>query len=193
MNNNSTGWFGRLREIARERRRANPLPGRNTLSTEEEFHYRIIGGALVRWLQHYLPKVLEERNAGHPAIQPNPEPHVVFISSPPGLMAACEILEPPSDQVVCITTDEYREYVEDAPDINYESHLSYSSYVEDIVPDELRALIDQSYPLEAGEVFWLHYEETIWGNDAGHGTVHLWKWNGQEPQLLEEGLTTWIM
>lgn len=32
----------------------------------------------------------------------------------------------------------------------------------------------------------------MWAVNAGRGVDHLWRWDGQAPELLEEALTHWV-
>jgi hypothetical protein len=54
-------WSTALKSFAQNQRQHNPIPNRDTLSVEEEWQCRIIGGEFISWYQQHLRGILGQR------------------------------------------------------------------------------------------------------------------------------------
>jgi hypothetical protein len=118
------------------------------------------------------------------------EPFIVFTSEQPGLVAAREILEDESERIAFLYPTEFVEWNKSHPDENFRWHVHTWSFFAPL-DSETKKKATQ-YPLAAGETYWLHKEGTMCGPLFGRGGDHLWKWNGNEPELLQECLNQWV-
>jgi len=183
-------WFSDLKRFVRECREKRPIPIRNDLSNEQEIQCRIIGGSLIAWLREYGPRFIQERAVEAVLQNFAKDPYVVFTSGSPGLVAACEILSEGPANIVFLYADEFTEWLKKNPDSDYRWHIHTWSFFAPI--DKKTVKKAERYPCSEGESLWLHKEGTMCGQLFGRGGDHLWKWNGQEPVLLEEGMNQWV-
>jgi hypothetical protein len=183
---NKSQWQAKLKAFSQELYRSQLLPPRDTLAPEAEWQCRIIGGDLIGWQQYALPHIMNERNALRIG-NFDPHPVQVFTSTIPGLVAACEILN---------------HIGESAPDIIYLPHdsfmtwcrehsLSRSAYIHQwsyFQPpsDDALAKASEKYETIPPQEFRLHTSGDLWGENCGTEQSHLWRWNGQEMELIEE-------
>jgi len=190
MKEQGTKWFDELKAYTAECRKHRPLTLRDDLSVCEEMQCRIIGGSLIGWLQEYGPRLLQERAVLSDFEGWEKDPFVVFTSEQPGLVAANEILEETPPTITCLYSDEFAEWTKTHPDEGYCWHIHTWSFFMAPDADEIKAAA--RYPLVEGETYWLHKEGTVCGPLFGRGGDHLWKWNGEEPKLLEECFNQWV-
>ena len=183
-------WFEDLILDVREFRRSHPLAARDTLSLAEEMQCRIIGGSLIGWLQKYGPRFIQERSVLAKLKGWERDPFIVFTSEQPGLIAANEILDGKSFQIAFLYPAEFTRVTKIRPDADYQWHVHTWSYFTTLDADTLQRAA--KYPLAPGETYWLHKEGTMCGQLFGRGGDHLWKWNGKEPELLEECFNQWV-
>lgn len=189
----SVWWQTAATGFERKLRAKSPLPARESFTPSEEHQCQLLGGALIGWLEQRGPSLLRQRELtalAMPFAFPGlgQEPTIVFISDQPGLVAAQEILDPPSPGILCLGFAEYQALRNLYPDERWQYHIVYQSHLqqhpEDVDPAQ--------YPIQKGEVYWLHEERTILGRLFGRGADHLWKWDGQQCELLQEGYGHWI-
>jgi hypothetical protein len=190
MNEQGTKWFDGLRAFLAECRDQRPLIARKDLSAAEERQCRIIGGSLIRWLQNYGPSLLEERAMLADFENWEKDPCIVFTSEQPGVVAANEILKASPPTIVFLYPDEFTRWTESHPDPEYRWHVHTWSFFAPL--DPMTGQRAARYPLAAGETYWLHKEGTMCGPLFGRGGDHLWKWDGENATLLEEGFNQWI-
>ncbi|MEI7946241.1 MAG: hypothetical protein WCJ02_06070 [bacterium] len=183
-------WFGELRDNVWEFRRSHPLAPRDTLSLADEMQCRIIGGSLIRWLREYGPRLLQQRSVLAKLKGWESDPFVVFTSEQPGLIAAGEILGVKASEIISLYPDEFTKCSKSRPDADYQWHVHTWSYFTTLDADSLQRAA--KYPLAPGETYWLHKEGTMCGSLFGRGGDHLWKWNGEKPELLEECFNQWV-
>ena len=183
-------WFSGLRRFIRECREKHPIPLRNDLSNEQEIQCRIIGGSLIAWLREHGPRLIQERAVEAELQNFEIDPYILFTSDSPGLVAAREILSKGPSNIVFLYSDEFNEWLKKNPDSDYRWHIHTWSFFAPI--DEDTAKKAKKYPCSRGESLWLHKEGTMCGQLFGRGGDHLWKWNGREPKLLEEGMNQWV-
>ena len=58
-------WFSLLNQHIEQCRLENPLPSREELTKVQEMQCRIVGGAIIAWLERYGPQFLQERQVLH--------------------------------------------------------------------------------------------------------------------------------
>jgi hypothetical protein len=190
MNDQGRQWFEELQAFIDECRAERPIPEREALSSMEEMQCRIIGGCLISWLQEHGPRMIQERAVLSKTQNWEEDPFIVFTSQQPGLAAAQEILEDAGESVAFLHPEEFTQWLENHPDPDYVWHVhtwSYFAPVEEDMAEEAK-----EHPVAEGETLWLHKEGTYCGTLFGRGGDHLWKWDGKELTLLEEGIHTWI-
>lgn len=181
---NKQEWLTSLKSFIQEKYRCNPIPQRNTLSDEEEWHCRIIGGEFIGWYQHHLRGILEERMALR-VRQFDPKPILVFTTTIPGLVAAQEIMRDPPENLVYLPHSEFEEWEQQNPVDEFTFHIHHWSYFRPI-DRELLTKACKLYPKVNAEEFRIHTSGDLWGEMCGVGGDHLWRWNGQEMELIEE-------
>lgn len=185
-------WVAELRRYAAACRAARPLPARDALSPAEERRCRIVGGALLAWLQEHGPRFLQERSAMARLLGVDPDPIIVFTSDVPGAVAATEILGPEHERVVILLDEEYAGGRARVADPGYVRHVHvWSRFLPEPEPD-FATRARARHPIPATCSYWQHAEGTMWAPNAGRGVDHLWRWDGREPELLEEALTHWV-
>jgi hypothetical protein len=186
-------WISELRSHIVGLRDCNPLPDRQLLDSAEEWQCRIIGGSLLNWLNEIGPDYLQERKVLSKLLEIEPEPLIVFTSTVPGLIAATEIITPENESVLFLADDDFAKWSRQHPDAEYCWHVHFWSYFHTSPDQEFLAQAQEQYPLDdEAETYWQHVEGTMWGQQAGRGVDHLWKWDGKEPLLLEEAFSHWV-
>lgn len=180
-----------LREHLRRCRQLRPIPPVESLSALEKAQYKIIGGHLIQWLRDWGPRLLHERATlerifGREVTQPL----ICFHTSVPGLVAAYQILGEEHPRVVYGLREDFAEFP--VADKEYWYHVELFSYFRPASAEELGNAVVAKYPLRPNEEYWIHCEGTMLGDLFGRGCDHLWKWDGSQMTLLEEGFTCWI-
>ena len=185
-------WFGNLRQEVSGFRERIPLPPATNLSDAHEWQRRIIGGSLIAWLERHGPAILRERQVLHKLMDVDPTPGIVFTSNIPGLLAAQEIIEVDSQEIIYLHEKEFQDWLKKNPDPEFKWHVHFWSFFRDPVDKKFASKYKKAYPLNKELFYWQHSEGTMWGALAGRGGDHLWQWDGVEPKLLEEGFQSWI-
>jgi len=183
-------WFNKLRQESTDLRKCAPLL--SDLDEVQEWQRRIIGGSVIAWLEHHGPAILNERQILCELTKVDPNPGIVFTSTAPGLLAAQEILGDEQQDVVFLHDEEFMRWIKRNPDPAYCWHVHFWSFFREPVDKKLSEKARRAYPLPNGSTYWQHSEGTMWGSQAGRGGEHLWQWDGEEPQLLEEAFQSWI-
>lgn len=112
--------------------------------------------------------------------------HLVFTSTEAGLVAAARILPGQSPVFCCLSPEEYRQWLQFHPDINFRYHVHlWSHFVEH--PD----ITSCRFSIRPNEQYWLHTEGMVYGPKFGRGADHLWKWDGEKPVLLQKNYARW--
>lgn len=183
-------WRAHLARFVARSRARKPIPSRASLSLAEEHQCRIIGGALLAWLESNGPAAIADRNAHARAMpfafKPLTSPTIVLILDRPGLVAAAEILADKPPNIFFLESSPFQRFKRSHPDDEFDHHIVYRSC---FLPEPTQL---EQYPLMEGEEFWIHEESTTLGPLSGRGVQHLWKWDGHQPTLLEEGFGGWI-
>lgn len=184
---NKQEWLAKLKSFAQTRYQSNPIPPRNTLSEEQEWYCRIIGGEFIRWYQNYLQTILQERMALR-VQQFDPEPIIVFTADIPGLVAAQEIIPNPLENLVYLLHSDFEEWEKQNPVDQFTFHIHHWSYFQPI-DQELLKQASQAFPNLDSKEFRIHASGDLWGERCGVEGHHLWRWNGQRMELLEEAFS----
>jgi len=183
-------WFETLCSYAKECRRNRIIPARTDLSDLKEMECRILGGALISWLQKHNKALIHERNILTPTTGQTKNPFIVLLSDDPGLIAAREILDPMPKDLVYLYPDEFQKFIKKMPDKEYNWHCTYTFKftAADTAESEKRAeLLTSKY-----DILSFHFEETVMGPLFARGGKHLWGWKNGIPELIEEGFESWI-
>ena len=189
----SREWLAGLRDHVEETRRtAEPAgpAGRVPASPAEVAAERmILATGLVVWLENEWPTLLAARREALPP-GADSDPAIVVTTSPVGISVVDDTLaraEPlmvsVRGQIVAVTEREYRNWTKAHPDPDHLLHVNHWSWVKTAVPEARRHEF-ATYPLAAGEAFWLHRTGTA-GCGAERRFCHLWKWNGQAASLIQ--------
>jgi hypothetical protein len=190
MKSEQAHWMTGLRKYVDVCRIKNPVINRCDLSVEQEMQCRIIGGGLISWLNKYGPAFLQERAVLSSLMNVSKDPILVFTSTVPGMVAAREILADASESVVALFAEELIDWLTTNPDPEYRYYVHMWSFFAN--PDDEILSKAGDYPIGDGECYWLHKEGTMCGLLFGRGGDHLWKWDGKEATLLEEGVKCWV-
>jgi hypothetical protein len=187
MNLNKQEWSTALKAFAQNQRQHNPIPNRDTLSVEEEWQCRIIGGEFVSWYQQHLRDIVGQR-ATLRIMKFDPEPLIVFTASMPGLVAAQEIMSEPSESLVYLLHMEFDEWEKEHQVEKFIFHIHHWSYFRKI-DQELLLRTQEVYPEVSPEEYRIHTTGDLWAEQCGMQGEHLWRWNGEEMELLEEAFS----
>jgi hypothetical protein len=147
---------------------------------------------VIAWFEHHGPALLLERKVLQKLTRVDPNPGIVFTSTTPGLLAAQEIFGDGRQDIICLYDEELLRWLKRHPDLAYRWHVHFWSSFREPVDKKIAEKAKRVYPLTEGSVYWQHSEGTMWGSQAGRGGEHLWVWDGQEPQLLEETFRSWV-
>jgi len=163
------------------------------LSEAFESQCRILGGHLLRWLRDWGPALLSERKfVNYDGAMEN-DPFILFLTDTPGLVAAQEILGEDRDRLILyMRHGEFEEFSTGDPDHQFRWHVILESRFVVFEDEAETARAMRRHALRDGECFWVHRDVSTLGPAFARGGHHLWLWNGSEPQLLEEGLSTWV-
>jgi hypothetical protein len=185
-------WPMQLRQHITACRAVLPLPSRDALTPAQEWHCRIVGSTLLKWLRQVGPRFLQERAVMCKLLEIDRDPVIVFTSDIPGLVAAQEIVGPDHERVVFLLEEEYKAAPLLAADPNYKRHAHVWSFFRPEVEPGFAAKARAKHPIPDGYSYWQHSEGTMWAVNAGRGGDHLWRWDGHKPELLEEAMSQWV-
>ena len=118
----------------------------------------------------------------------DPKPLIVFTTSIPGLVAAQEIMPEPSEDLVYLLHSEFEEWQQQHSVDEFTFHIRHWSYFRHI-DQELLARARKAFPQVKAEEYRTHTSGDLWGEQCGIEGEHLWCWNGQEMELLEEAFS----
>lgn len=192
MTDDTSQWVAQLRAYAAECRAVAPLPENDALSDAQKWHYRIVGGSLLTWLQQHGPQFLQARVALCTVLGIDRDPAIVFTSDVPGLLAAQEIIGPHHERVVYLLKEEFAALSLRQADREFKHHVHVWSYFRSEPESEFVAQARSMHPIPERCSYWQHVEGTMWAMRAGRGGDHLWKWDGRKPELLKEAISHWV-
>ena len=184
---NKQEWSIALKSFSEEQRQLNTIPSRDSLSDEEEWQCRIIGGELISWYERRLPNILNERVVLR-VMNFDPEPLIVFTTDLPGLVAAQSIIPAPSDDFVSLLHKEYEEWDRQHAVDEFTFHVHHWSYFRGL-EKELLTQASEAYPSVSVDEFRIHSSGDLWGKRCGVFGDHLWRWDGEKMELLEEAFS----
>jgi hypothetical protein len=166
-------WQQKLLRYERTCRTSRPAVNQKSLPKQGRMQCTIIAGALAKQL-HNLQKLADYNRL------------LVFTSTEPGLVAARRILHGQSPPCCCLSPEEYRQWMQFHPDINFQFHAHlWSHFVEH------PGITNCRFSISANEDYWLHTEGMVYGPKFGRGADHLWKWDGEKPVLLQRNYAQW--
>jgi hypothetical protein len=192
MEQEGQNWFTQLNASIEQLRKENPLSARDQLNDSEEWQCKIVGSSLLNWLENVGPNFLQERSVFCKVREIEPDPFLVFTSNTPGLVAAREIVGEDNERIVFLDDSEFDDWLKDHPDKSYRWHVHVWSYFRDSLESEFHQKAEEEYPISEESSYWQHSEGTMWADLAGRGVDHLWRWDGNGPELLEEAFTNWV-
>lgn len=179
-----TRWTEELQQHVRARRQARPIPDRQTLTVEEEGQCRILGGEFLSWDRRGRAHVMSQRSVLR-AAGFDPDPLYVITTSMPGLVALREIVPEPPPYLVYLLHEEFEPWEKTHPVDSFTFHVHHWSFFEPL-DEELLGKAQAAYPDVAPEAFRSHQTGDLWSDQCGLMGQHLWHWDGQGLQLLEE-------
>jgi hypothetical protein len=92
--------------------------------------------------------------------------------------------------VVYLHKDPFTSWIEAHPDPEFKWHVHFWSYFCDFQAGSCEN--KAKYELADNETLVLHKVGSMCGPLFGRGCGHLWKWDGDELTLLEEGYDQWV-
>jgi hypothetical protein len=162
------------------------------LSPQQVHQYQILGGTLLAWLDRYGPALIAERAALTRVSRLDTDPHIVVISSLPGLLAALEIVHLDCVTLSALTEEEYERFLTTHPDSAYRRHVVFRNTFFALQDPQLLKRARLEHPIPESAQYWVHKEETVVGELFTRTAFHLWRWDGEEYDLLSEGFTRCI-
>ncbi len=165
-----------------------PRPKREQLSPLQHEHRRVTGGVLHQFFQFLEDSADEER---FPALQDHPLPQRLFVlvTDEAGVHATEDLMDTSSEQAVCLLKEEWRAFLESDDtdhDDAFEHHYEFWSVWHRNMPDQW------DFPqLGPGQSYWIHEEGFALTDGVGRGAQHLWRWDGEEFELVDEMTTAW--
>jgi len=184
---NKQDWSVALRDFIREQRVHSPIPDRETLSVEEEWHCRIIGGGFRAWYTSRLREILLERSILK-VVGFDPDPLIVLTAPMAGLVAAQELMEETPPNLVYLTHQEFKTWEIEHPVDSHTFHIHHWSYFAGAEGEMLEAL-QMAFPQIPTDQLRIHVSGDMWGENCGIESYHLWRWTGAEMELVEESFS----
>jgi hypothetical protein len=172
-------------------RQSEPLPKRESFLEEQEQQCRILGGHLIAWLNDSGPQLMRERNALARIGGWDKDPHIVYVTDTPGVVAAAEILgESPLALTYCRAA-ELATFSEREADDRLQFHCELHSFFERAKEQDAVGLRAQ-YEIAGTSTLWVHHTLSKMGPNFERGARHLWAFDGQQPSLVAEAFEAWI-
>ena len=147
-------------------------------------HY---GGEFIGWSQRHLREILRQRTALK-MMKFDPKPLIVFTTTILGLVAAQEISPETPENLVYLLHEEFMDWEKQHAVDEFTFHIHQWSYFRDI-DQALLTRAQEAYPIVRVDEFRIHTSGHLWGEQCGVQEAHLWCWNGQEMELLEEAFS----
>ncbi|RYX86811.1 hypothetical protein EON83_01120 [bacterium] len=181
---NKQTWAENLKAYIRQQRASQPLPDRESLTPEEEMQCRLVGGELMGWCEQSLNGILQTRHALQ-IMEFDTEPLVVLTSTLPGIVAAEEIFGDANEHLFFLLETEFQAWQGYGADESYQWHIHHWSYFES-PSAELLQRAEENFPNLPTQEFRVHTLGDLWGPNCGFESKHLWNWNGNDMDLLEQ-------
>ena len=186
MKTSRTTYDKTVRDHLDRRRHEVPIVPRDHLSPLDEQQCRILGGDLIRWINDIADGLLSERAL----LLHHKDPVIFFISTMPGLVASQEVLGDKNGPFVWGLPEDFDSFEE--RDEEFIFHVEYRSFFKEPESDAAVKELTKSHPLAPGESHLIHTVESVMGPLFARGGEHLWKWDGDQLELLEEAWRTWV-
>ena len=184
----SIAWLDEVRDFALEERGALAIPNGHQLSPLLGWQRKVTGGVLLQFLE-FIQSDAPYEHFDELDDYPIHERVFLFITDLPGAVAGDEIVQSDSDRVFTILKDEWRAWLSDPErddDEQFERHYEFWSVWHQDLHSEW-----QLEELEGAE-YWVHEEGFALADGAGRGAQHLWVWDGEEMEKVEEEMTSWV-
>lgn len=167
--------------------RSSP-PTDQPLSPLQDWQRRITGGVLIQFLEFLEESKAEE---AYPQLADHPlaKRLFLFISDGAGLQAAQDLIDGTSEQAFCLLKEEWRAFLED-PDTDDDEAFVHHYQFWSVWHQNVEPTWDLP-ALDPNAAYWVHEEGFALADGAGRGAQHLWRWSGDELELVEETLTSW--
>lgn len=185
-------WQAALRAYRDQCRQASPIPPRGQLTAEEEWHCRIIGGSVIRFLESRWSTISGERKFFAWEFTAPGSGVVVFTTTMPGLVAVTELFERPVEAFIALLNDEWTRWIDEHPDPEFQYHAAFWSYFTATLREEERERVVREFPDLPLDQCRIHRVGDLWGPLAGTGADHLWRWDGETMRLVKERFREWI-
>lgn len=183
-------WFAALEQFLASHRERDPLPTDGDLSALQDEQRRVIGGSLMQFLQLIQNEAVFQ---AFPVLEEEPVSERVFIfaTDAAGVAAARDIIDRDSERAAVVTKEEWRAWLE-APgtdaDESYDYHYQYWSVWHQNFQANWRL---DAVEMEEDLDYWVHEEGFALADRAGRGAEHLWSWDGEELELVEQSADQW--
>ena len=181
-------WLKELRQFALDQRSDVTIPDGHDLGALDNWKRRVSGGVLLQFLDFVQSGDVYEHFG--PALEELPlhERVFLFITDVAGAVAGQELLQQDTHHAFCILKTEWSAWLSDPDtdhDEDFEVHYEFWSVWHQDIHSEWE--LDE---LEGAE-YWVHEEGFALADKAGRGAQHLWKWDGEEMQKVQEAVTSW--
>ncbi len=178
-------WLKELRQFTQQLR-TQPLPTRDDLSPIANQQRRISGGQLIEFIKFVEAKAVDELSPGQPPIS---ERAFLFLTDQAGAAAAQELIDLDNPVALVLLKEEWLAWNEDESkndDDDLFFHYELWSAWHQNLPQEWE--FERNPKLE----YWVHEEGFALADLLGRGAQHLWTWDGEKLQLVEETMTSWF-
>jgi hypothetical protein len=182
-------WTTDMRDFAKAHQDSRRGFDLQELSSQQVRDYQILGGTLLDWMDRYGPALIAERAVLARVSRLDTDPHIVIISSLPGLLAALEIVHPHCVTLSALTEEEYERVLTTHPDPAYRRHVVFRNTLFALQDPQLLKRARLEHPIPEGAQYWVHKEESVLGELFTRTAFHLWQWDSEEYDLLAEGFT----
>lgn len=186
-----TAWFDGFRAFVASRRLSRPREEATAPPTQQAAERAIISASLASTLaEGEAVRVARRMKAAG-----DPPPATVITTSHAGIIAAEELLASTPElaaivgpRVIAVSEIEYRLWCISVPDDTFLHHVNVWNWIKTSVPMQRHAEF-ACFPINAGEVYWLHREGRSGAAGLDRRACHLWRWNGRHASLLKAFVT----
>lgn len=151
-------WCDNLRAHIRKCRESRPIVARDTLTAEQEWQCRVVGGTIIDWWERRYRQIVRERRFLSIKFKTAEPQLVVFTSDMPGLVAASEVFETPPSGYVFLFDDEFNEWMKSNSDREFDWHFHFWSRFSSRLEQDVLGRARAKFPAVPQEQFRLHSE-----------------------------------
>lgn len=164
------------------------IPAREQLSALQNEQRRVTGGLLLQFFEFLEQSATPDR---FPRLEEHPLEERLFllITDEAGWWAAEELMDTDTPQALRLLKQQWRAFLEDPDtddDEEFVHHYQFWSVWHRDIPDGW-----ETPDLEEGWDYWVHEEGFALADRRGRGAKHLWRWDDDEFELVEEQLNSW--